>query len=84
MKLPDLKKCNAKHGTSFLHMLEVYVDDFIQLVQSRDPQVLRHCSRAVLHGVHSVFPSTNITGHTGEDPISQKKLMEGEGLWEVR
>ncbi|KAL7555176.1 hypothetical protein ACHAWF_018791 [Thalassiosira exigua] len=25
-----------------------------------------------------------ITGHSGEEPISMKKLLEGEGLWEVR
>ena len=65
-------------------MLEVYVDDFIQLAQSTDVDVLRHCSRAALHGIHSVFPPPKVTGHSGEDPISKKKLMEGEGVWEVQ
>ncbi len=31
-----------------------------------------------------MFPPTNIMGHTGEDPILQNKLLEDEGLWEVR
>jgi len=46
----------AKEGLAFLHMLEVFVDDFIQLAQTTDESALRHCSRAVLHGIHSVFP----------------------------
>jgi hypothetical protein len=82
--LPDITKMPPNQVAPFLQMIEVYVDDYIQLVQSRDPRALLHCSRAVLHGIHSVFPPPDITGHTGQDPISLKKLMEGEGLWEVR
>lgn len=82
--LPDLAKVSARSAATFLQMLEVYVDDFIQLVQSKDPAVLRHCSRALLHGIHSVFPPPEVSGHNGEDPVSLKKLLEREGLWEVR
>jgi len=82
--LPNLQNASGKSGAQFLQLLEVYVDDFIQLVQSSDPAVLLHCSRALLHGIHSVFPPPAITGHNGQDPISLKKLMEGEGLWDVR
>ena len=38
----------------------------------------------MLHAIHIVFPPPNITGHNGDDPISVKKLIEGEGLWEYR
>jgi hypothetical protein len=31
-----------------------------------------------------VFLSPEVTGHSGQDPVSLKKLMEGEDLWEVR
>ena len=82
--LPNLQNASGKSGAQFLQLLEVYVDDFIQLVQSSDPAVLLHCSRALLHGIHSVFPPPAITGHNGQDPISLTKLMEGEGLWDVR
>jgi hypothetical protein len=82
--LPDTSNMNGRQGTAFLQLLEAYVDDFIQLAQTTDPEQLRHCSRAVLHGVHSVFPPPEITGHSGQDPTSLKKLKEGEGLWEVR
>ena len=82
LKLPKIGK--AKEGAAFLHMLEVFVDDFVQLAQTTDEEALRHCSRAVLHGIHSVFPPPNVTGHNGADPVSVKKLLKGEGVWAVR
>jgi len=84
MRLPTLDKASGRAAEAFVQLLEVFVDDFIQLVQSKDPSVLRHCSRAILHGIHSTFPPPAITGHSGEEPISMKKLAEGEGLWETR
>ncbi len=71
-------------GRAFLHMLEVYVDDFIQLAQTTNLEKLRHCSRALLHGIHSVFPPLAITGHNGKDPVSNKKLLKDKGIWEVQ
>ena len=37
-----------------------------------------------MHGIQSVFPRTQVLRHTGQDPISKKKLEPGEGQWEVR
>ena len=34
--------------------------------------------------MHCIFPPPQITGHTGEDPISLKKLKDGDGLWDYR
>ena len=82
--LPEMAKLSNKEGANFLQMLEVYVDDFIQMAQTNDEARLRHCSRAILHAIHSVFPPPEISRHSGEDPISLKKLLAGEGLWEVR
>ncbi|KAL7545707.1 hypothetical protein ACHAWF_009056, partial [Thalassiosira exigua] len=82
--LPQMTKVSRTQGAAFLQLLEVYVDDFAQMVQAPNVDALRHCSRAVLHAIHSVFPPPDITGHAGEDPISLKKLLEGEGLWAVR
>lgn len=36
----------------------------------------------MLHGIHSIFPPRDITGHSGRDPISEKKLEKLEGLWQ--
>ena len=70
--------------TSLYQLLEVYVDDFIGVIQSRDPTSIMRFSRAILHGIHSVFPPPSVTGHTGHDPISEKKLDAGDGIWESR
>ena len=83
-RLPQVADMRGNDKITFLQMLEVYVDNVIQLAQMQDPTILRHCTGAVMHGIHSVFPPPEDSGHRGEDLISQKKLRDGEGLWEVR
>jgi hypothetical protein len=34
--------------------------------------------------VHSIFPPPEVTGHSGEESISMKKLLQGDGLWDNR
>ena len=68
----------------FLHLIEVYIDDFIQLAQCSDPIQLKHLSRSILHGIHSVFPPPTFTGGNEEEPIALKKLHQGDGIWETR
>ena len=70
---------NDTEGTTHVH---VYVDDFIGLTNLITHDHLKQVSRAMLHGVHSMFPPPNISGHNGEDPVSIKKLTDGEGTWE--
>jgi hypothetical protein len=65
----------------FISLMEVYIDDFIQLAQTTNPAQLLHLSRAILHGIRSLFPPPLVTGHAGEDPVSQKKLAQGDGWW---
>ena len=65
----------------FLHLLKVYINDFIQLAQCTDPDQLLHLSRTILHGIHSVFPPPSVTGGMEEDPVALKKLCQGDGLW---
>jgi hypothetical protein len=36
----------------------------------------------MINGIHSIFPPPEITSHSGGDPISEKKLLKGEGMWE--
>ena len=83
--LPDLKHASTKALQDFYHLFEVYVDDYVGLVQSTDPAALRHHSRALLHAIHQIFPPPAATGHGGENPISYKKLaIEGEGMWDTK
>ena len=63
----------------------MFVNDYCAGLQSTDPAILCHFSRALLHAIHQIFPPPTTTKHDGEDPISQKKLiLEGEGVWETR
>jgi hypothetical protein len=62
--------------------LEVFVDDFIGVTNDLTHKNLQRMSRAMLHGIHSVFPPDEITLHPGGDSISTKKLEQGEGRWE--
>ncbi len=68
-------------ASAFINLTEVFVDDFVGATNNISLTHLRHFSRAMLLGVHSVFPPPSVTGHNGEDPISQKKLLQGEGTW---
>ena len=65
-----------------LTSFEVYVDDFIGCTDIISKDHLLNLSRAMLHGIHSIFPPREVTGHAGEDPISEKKLDQLEGLWD--
>ena len=72
-----------KQGAKFLYVLEVYVDNLIQMSQTDNEEALRRCSQKLLHGIHSMFPPPSIMVHVGEETLSIKKLMEGEGRLEV-
>ena len=84
LELNQPKSMSTRQARTFLQLLEVYVDDFVQLAQSTDTDRLRHLRRALLHGIHSVFPPPETTGHNGGDPVPLKKLLEGDGVWAVR
>jgi hypothetical protein len=72
----------GREGTLYW-LLKVYVDDFIHLAQTTNATELQHLACATLHGLHSCFPPPSVTGHDGEDPVSLKKLREGDGRWAV-
>ena len=69
----------ARHGTTDL--IKVYVDDFIIATNDINNIYLQPLARAALHGVHSIFPPPHISKHSGEDPVSIKKLSSGEGVF---
>ena len=67
------------NSENFTHLLEVYIDDFIQLLQTTNPNQLAHLSPALLHAIHTMFLPHEVMGHAGEDPASLKKLQQGDG-----
>ena len=65
----------------FKYILEVYVDDFMSLVIPTSPEQLKHVANAVMKGIHDVFPENE---DDDNDPISLKKLRQGEGRYSTR
>ena len=70
-------------AATYTNLMEVFVDDFIAATNGGSREHLTQLSRAMLHGIHSVFPPPEQSGHTGPEPISEKKLQEGEGTWDT-
>ena len=68
---------------AFLHLLEVYIDDFIGLIQSVNKNEILKFTRCILKGIADIFPPPNLTNSKMEPPISAKKLVE-EGAWETK
>jgi hypothetical protein len=62
------------------YFFEVYVDDFIPLAIAASKEQLEHVARALLHGIHDVFPPDS---DDSNDPTSLKKLLKEEGQWDL-
>jgi hypothetical protein len=76
-QLPDMSR-------RICYLLEVYMDDYCALLQSTDPQIITHHSRALLHAIHQIFPA-DPSQDPHQDAISYKKLVsEHEGVWTTR
>jgi hypothetical protein len=58
------------------YLIEVCVDDFMAIVIPTTKKEVTHVCRVVMHGIHDIFPAHNTNAN---DPISEKKLLKGEG-----
>ena len=47
-----------------------------------EPAHLLHLSRCMVHGVHAIFPPSEITQHGGGVSVSENKLYKGDETWE--
>ena len=54
------------------------------MAQTSEPAQLLHFSPALMHGIHIVFPLSQVSGNNWQHPICKKKLESGKGQWEVR
>ncbi len=59
------------------YLIEVYVNNFMAIVIPTTQHDVTHVGRAVMHGIHDVFPADD---NNMNDPISKNKLMKGEGV----
>ena len=81
--IPALKSSThaPAHGTD---LIELFMDDYIGVTNNLDHDHLCFFSRCMLHGIHSVFPPSEVTTHGGDDSVAESKLKKGEGLWESK
>jgi hypothetical protein len=79
--LKDFTSENIPPSDGQITLLEVFVDDFIGCTNTLTTQHLTNTARAMINGIHSIFPPPEITKHPGGDPVSEKKLEKGEGTW---
>ena len=83
--LPTASDKLPKEAIDLAHtmdLIEVFVDDFIGCTDNITHSHLVKFTRAMLHGMHSIFQPPSVTGHKGGDPISEKKLKQLDGLWQ--
>jgi hypothetical protein len=65
-----------------------FVDDFMNGLAGEPSRSSRHqeqlwFSRATMHAIHAVFPPPDVTGCTGKDSVSEKKLAKGDATFKV-
>lgn len=89
-ELPSTSAAHWKGLADATLACRVFVDDFMQGLagdperpERRDQQLW--VSRAVLHGIHAVFPPPDVLDHAGgKDSVSQRKLDKGDALFKLR
>jgi hypothetical protein len=59
----------------FLQLIEVYIDNFIGVIQSTNESHLRQFSQCILDGITKVFPTPELSGSKMAHPVSEKKLI---------
>jgi hypothetical protein len=82
-KLPNQPAATECDQRKFLSLIEVYIDDFIGVIQSTNKAHLLQFSRRILDGITKVFPPPILFGSKMARPIVEKKLFEG-GIWDTR
>jgi hypothetical protein len=66
-----------------LASVDVFVDDFLNLVQGNEKRQ-RHVTRVLLHTLDEVLQPADPSIPAQKEPASLKKLGKGDGVWETR
>lgn len=67
------KTCNK-----YLHLMEVYVDDFCTMVQTKDINALRHISISLLNAIPDIFPPMAVSSLGGGILSQKRSCLRGE------
>jgi hypothetical protein len=64
-----------------VNLFEVFVNDFVGITNNLTNAHLLKLLQTLLHGIHCIFPPPSVSGHNGGDPLSEKKMQQGDGQW---
>jgi hypothetical protein len=78
---PTSTDCDQR---TVLTVIKVYIDNFIGVIQSTDKLQLLQFSQRILDGITEVFPPPALSGSKLAHPVSEKKLIEDDGIWDTR
>ena len=78
--MPDVQPLEDPPTAGEISLQEVFVDDFIGVTNNLTLQHLLNVSRAILQGIHSIFPPVEVTQHPGGDSIAENKIDQNEIL----
>ena len=73
---------NISMSSKHVKIIEVFVYDFIGATKIAELTHLLHISRCMLHGIHAIFPPSEITQHGGGDSVSENNRNKEDGTWE--
>jgi len=81
---PPLSRPSGKPFKRPLNYVDIYVDDFCNLVQG-DAKRRRMVLRIIMETIDDVLQPLNpARSQTDQEPISEKKLRKGDGTWATR
>ena len=69
----DIPKVDQDLNETFLHLLEVYFDDFIALIQTTNVDHAKKLTKSLLNAISDIFPLPPITGSKMGPPIHRKR-----------
>ena len=63
------KKWKKGESKKYIKVLEDFFDDFVSICHPKSEEHLLHLLRALLHGIHTVFPPPSVAKYSSPDPI---------------
>jgi hypothetical protein len=81
-KLPNQPAATECDQRKFLSLIEVYIDNFIRVIQSTNKAHLLQFPPRILDGITKVFPPPILSGSKMAHPVSEKKIFE-DVIWDT-
>ena len=71
----NIPKTERDPNKAFLHLLEVFIDDFIALIQSTNIDHITKLTRSLLNTISDIFPPPSVTGSKMGEEANFRRIM---------